>query len=62
MGMLHTKPETPTVQMTEISSSCQTCRTLCMKTTRNCWSNSFGHSHTRALWVYVARSIDASHA
>ena len=22
-----------------------------MKTTRNCWSNSFGHSHTRALWV-----------
>ena len=22
-----------------------------IKTTRNCWSNSFGHSHTRALWV-----------
>ena len=22
-----------------------------MKTTCNCWSNSFGHSHTRALWV-----------
>ena len=22
-----------------------------IKTTRNCWSNSFAHSHTRALWV-----------
>ena len=22
-----------------------------IKTTRNCWENSFGHSHTRALWV-----------
>ena len=22
-----------------------------MKTTRNCWSNSFGHSNTRGLWV-----------
>ena len=22
-----------------------------MKTTRNCWSNSFGHKHSRALWV-----------
>ena len=22
-----------------------------IKATRNCWSNSFGHSHTRALWV-----------
>lgn len=22
-----------------------------MKTTRNCWSNSFGHSYTRKLWV-----------
>ena len=22
-----------------------------IKTTCNCWSNSFGHSHTRALWV-----------
>lgn len=22
-----------------------------IKTTRNCWSNSFGHNHTRALWV-----------
>lgn len=24
-----------------------------MKTTRNCWANSFGHSHTRNLWVSV---------
>lgn len=22
-----------------------------LKTTRNCWSNSFGHSNKRALWV-----------
>jgi len=22
-----------------------------LKTVRNCWSNSFGHSHSRALWV-----------
>lgn len=22
-----------------------------IKTTHNCWSNSFGHSNTRALWV-----------
>ena len=22
-----------------------------IKTTRNCWSNSFAHTHTRALWV-----------
>ena len=24
-----------------------------IKTTRNCWSNSFGHSNTRALWVSI---------
>ena len=24
-----------------------------MKTTRNCWSNSFGHSNSRALWVSI---------
>ena len=28
-----------------------------IKTTRNCWSNSFGHSNTRALWVRCFKSI-----
>lgn len=24
-----------------------------IKTTRNCWSNSFGHSNSRTLWVSI---------
>ena len=26
-----------------------------MKTTRNCWANSFSHSYTRKLWVSSTR-------
>ena len=31
-----------------------------IKTVRNCWSNSFGHSFTRALWVssFIVKVVD----
>ena len=28
-----------------------------IKTTRNCWANSFGHSYKRAIYNYVGKSI-----
>ena len=28
-----------------------------LKTVRNCWSNSFGHSYSRALWVSRVANI-----
>ena len=28
-----------------------------LKTVRNCWSNSFGHNHARALWVSLWISV-----